>query len=114
MIRLVLSAALALATIAGAAHAQVVSPLVETSPVSRTVRYGDLDSSSSAGAQRLAFRIRTAARSVCGGDNPIVRTGMGFDDCVNRSIERAAAKLDNPMVDAALDLPSHAPAYARR
>ena len=62
----------------------------------------------------MLFRsIRTAARSVCGGDTPYIRTSSNFNVCVNDSIGRAAAKLDNPMVTAALHLPTAA-AYAGR
>ncbi|HVN00146.1 MAG TPA: UrcA family protein [Caulobacteraceae bacterium] len=115
MIRTVLPAALALAAICGAAQAQTdVAPYYPVVTVSQTVRFHDLDTSTSAGAERLAFRIRTAARSLCGGDNPAVRSGLGFEVCVRNSVEHAAMRLDNPMVSAALHVAGPQSAYARR
>ena len=111
MTRTVLPVALALAAICGAAQAQPAS--YPPGVVAQTVRFGDLDPSTASGAKHLAFRIRVAARSVCGGEIPVIRSSTGFQVCVNDSIERAAAKLDNPMVTAALHVPTAA-AYAGR
>jgi UrcA family protein len=115
MNRLVLPAALALVTIAGAAQAQSAGPFAYGSDSSnhQMVHYGDLDSSTSVGAQRLAFRIRVAARQLCG-DSPITRTGMGFDACVKGTVEEAAVRLNKPMVTAALGLAPSGSDYAGR
>ena len=115
MFRPVLFAALALATVSVAAKAQTPSSPFDNALAAQTVRFGDLDTSSSAGAKRLAFRIRGAARAVCGGnDLPVIVMSQGFDNCVHGAIERAATKVDNPMVDAALHLPNLRSAYAHR
>lgn len=113
MNRLVFAATLALTAMGGIAHARPALPFDAPEP-SQTVRYDDLDTSSPTGARRLAFRIRVAARVVCGGNDPVIVTGVGFDDCVNHSVARAAAQLGNPLVDAALRLPPDGLAYAHR
>ncbi len=115
MNRFVLTAAFAIAAIAGAAQAQTAGPFVYGSDSSnrQVVKYSDLDLSSPAGAQRMAFRIRVTARQLCG-DSPITRTGMGFDACVKSTVEVAAARLDQPMVTAALGLAPDSSAYAGR
>ena len=115
MIRTALfSAALAIATFAGAAvtHAQPADAY-GAQLVSASVRTDDLNPATSAGAQRLAFRIRIAAQSVCGGELRNVRTGAGFDACVRDTLAATASKLNDPMVSAALGV-SATSAYARR
>jgi UrcA family protein len=115
MIRLVLPTALAIAAIAGAAQAQAAGPFAYGSDSSnhQIVHYGDLDTSTSVGSQRLAFRIRVAARQLCG-DSPITRIGRGFDTCVKSTVEVAAARLNQPMVTAALGLARSGSDYAGR
>jgi UrcA family protein len=71
---------------------------------SRTVRLSDLDLTSVAGAKRLANRIKATARDVCEGDSALARTTPDFHQCVEDTIARAAAKLDAPLVNAALGL----------
>jgi UrcA family protein len=114
MIRIVLPAALVIAAIAADAQAQSAQAFYSPSVVSQTVRYRDLDTSTAEGAHRPAFRIRTAARSVCGGDNAVFRMGLAFDHCVQQAIERAADSLDNPLVSQALNLPTSGSQYAHR
>jgi UrcA family protein len=111
---IILASALALATIGGAVHAQPSADSWRWTPVSQTVRYGDLNLATSEGARRMAFRIRVAAQSVCGGDYSVVRTGTGFDECVSSTVEQAAMKLDAPLVTEALDATSSHSVLARR
>jgi UrcA family protein len=73
------------------------------------VAYQDAELRSPAGAARLAFRIRTAARQACGGDNLLVTTGFRFLRCQHRAIDQALATLDAPLVADAL---GRAPATA--
>jgi UrcA family protein len=116
MIRIVLPAAIAIAAIAAAAQAQTAGAVSYTPVAHQTVRFHDLDLSSPAGARRLAFRIRVAARELCGAPNTaIAQTGMAFDPCVKQAVEDAAARLDNPSVTAALGLtPTAGGVYAGR
>jgi UrcA family protein len=110
-----IAAALAVAACFGGAQAQTVRPMAyESEPVHQVVRFGDLDLATGAGAQRLAFRIRVAAQSVCGGDNTNIRFSTGFEDCVRTSIAQAAAGLHNSMVTSALGLSPNGPELARR
>src|SRR5271154_4745187 len=103
MIRSILPAALAIAAIAGAAQAQSAGPFSYGADNSsrQLVRYSDLDLSTPAGAQRMAFRMKVTARDLCG-DSPITRIGTGFDACVKSAVEEAAIRLNQPMVTAAL------------
>jgi UrcA family protein len=112
VIRIILPAALAIATIASAAQAQSTGPVSYTPAAHQTVRFGDLDTSTGDGAQRLAFRIRLSAQALCGGANPTVRNGMGFDACVKSAVEQSAKRLNQPMVTAALGLSPTRNAYA--
>ena len=118
MIRIILPAALAIAAVAGAAQAQTAGPFAYGPDTAnhQTVRFHDLDVSTPAGAQRLAFRLRVAARELCGGKyTAIAQTGMAFDPCVRQTVEDAAARLGNPLVTAALGLtPTAGGVYAGR
>jgi UrcA family protein len=64
----------------------------------RTVKYGDLDLSRTAGAASLYSRIQTAARAVC--DSPIssgVREALLLSrHCMEQSIARAVADVNAP------------------
>jgi UrcA family protein len=64
----------------------------------RTVKYGDLDLSRTAGAANLYSRIQTAARAVCG--SPIssgVREALLLSrHCIDQSIARAVADVNAP------------------
>jgi UrcA family protein len=71
--------------------------------VSTRVRLGDLDLTTSNGAQAAMGRIHRAAREVCGPD-PDVRdfdSRRQFDQCIDQAETRAVASLDMPMVTAA-------------
>ena len=96
---LVFAAALA----AGApAFAGPLSVRSDDETTSVTVRYDDTETRTAEGASKLAFRIRMAARKVCGGDNPVVVSGSGFQHCQHRAIDRALASLGAPLVADAL------------
>ncbi len=112
MNRFTLTAAFALAAIAGAAQAAGPFAYGSDSSDRQLVRYSDLDLSSHAD-QRMAFRISVTARDLCG-DSPITRIGRGFDACVKSTIEVAAAPANQPMVTAALGLGPDVSAYAGR
>ena len=64
----------------------------------RTVKYGDLDLSRTAGAAHLYSRIQTAARAVCG--SPVssgVREALLLSrHCMEQSIARAVADVNAP------------------
>jgi UrcA family protein len=104
MHRFIPPAALAIAMFGGVVHAQTAGPSYQAPVPAQLVRFGDLDTSTSVGAQRLAFRLRVAARSVCGGDSPAVRSGDGFQACVRTALEQAAVRINRPMVTEALNL----------
>jgi UrcA family protein len=111
---LALAAALGCAVLSSAADAQIIGPSAYGSEAAhQTVRFGDLDLTTDAGAKRLAFRIRVAAQTVCDGAIANVRFGTGFDGCVKTAIQQAAAQLKNPMLDAQLGLTPDGAVYAR-
>ena len=106
MITRAIIAALAIAVLVGAAEcrAQPVATDGYGQPaVSQKVRFGDLDPTTRAGAQRLAFRIRTTANELCMGDDPTVRSGVGLDECMKATIAAVEVRLNQPLVTAALD-----------
>lgn len=75
----------------------------DTQQISTTVRLGDLDLTSSDGAQAAMSRIHRAAREICGPD-PDVRefdSRRLYNQCVDQAVDRAVASLDMPMVTAA-------------
>jgi len=96
---LTLSAALALAapsnagnpTIAGDDQRNVI-----------TLKYAEADLQTIRGAKALAFRLRVAAADVCGGENPLVRTGNQFAKCREAAIDQAIATLNAPLLADAL------------
>lgn len=73
---------------------------------SKVVFMGDLDLSTSAGADTLVGRIRQAARDVCSpepshlGELANVRD---YDDCFTGAVERAVYDVDSPTVREAYD-----------
>jgi UrcA family protein len=78
--------AFALSTLAiTPAHAQV-QPTIQK----KLVHYGDLDLASTAGQARLSFRIRHAARAVCGiSDSRELRSITRADECYDQAIRSA-------------------------
>lgn len=69
--------------------------------VSTTVKYGDLDLSTQAGARAVLGRIHRAASEVCGPApfNPLDRR-WEYEPCVNKAIDGAVARLNSPTVTA--------------
>ncbi len=88
--------------------AAMTGPVVSADPVgapdliSRTVRFGDIDLQTQAGAKVAARRIHIAADYVCGGDQLLWRQASDFQSCRNEAIDRALASLQAPLVSAAL------------
>jgi len=104
-------AAIALAAILGAsasANAAGISFHGPTEWNTITVHYVVADVHTVQGARSLAFGIRVAAREVCGGNDPIVRLGGDFDECVSAAIDRAVRDLDAPLLADALGRPARA------
>jgi len=66
------------------------------------VAYGDLDLSTSEGAERFLVRLRTAAIRVCGGrpDLRDLEARRAFKECVDRNMNNAVAQLRAPRVTA--------------
>jgi UrcA family protein len=96
---LTLSAALALCapSIAG-------SPATAGDDQRNTIKlkYAEADLQTVRGAKALALRLRVAAADVCGGENPLVRTGGQFARCREATIDRAIAPLNAPLLADAL------------
>lgn len=95
----VAAAALAIAVAAPAA-AQDIGPL------SREVRYGDLDLSTSSGVKELNRRIRSAAREVClyeqagrRAPNPVVQR------CLRTAMSKANAEVNQAVASAGTGKP---------
>ncbi|MGH8137403.1 MAG: UrcA family protein [Steroidobacteraceae bacterium] len=67
-----------------------------------TVKYGDLDLSTTAGATALYGRIKRAARTVCGMDSiqPEERVYGNWKPCYNQAIATAVTKVNSPMLTA--------------
>jgi UrcA family protein len=65
-------------------------------PAFRTVQVRAMDLSTPDGVAALYRRIRNAARSVCGyADNRFREEQTAWDDCVDRSIAHAVARVGN-------------------
>jgi|SRR5271169_2430515 len=67
-----------------------------------TVRFGDLNIDTPAGAAALYRRIRHAAQGVCGDPQPPAShmTSPSWRNCVAQSIDRAVAAVDRPALTA--------------
>jgi UrcA family protein len=96
--------ALALAAFAAAtpAFSAPLSVWGDDERITAKVSYDTADLRSADGAARIAFRIRIAARQVCGGGNPLVASGARFQHCQHQSIDQALATLNAPLVADAL------------
>ena len=72
------------------------------------VKMGDLNLASPEGAQQMMNRIHAAARSVCQDldSDPISRVTR-YDACMGRIIGDAVAKLNSPLVSAAMQNDGH-------
>jgi UrcA family protein len=99
------ASAVAFAAALAAAAPAFAAPLAiwgDDEKVTAKVTYNDAELRSTEGAAKLAFRIRMAARQVCGGDNPVVMTGAHFLRCQHKAIDQAVASLNAPLVADAL------------
>jgi UrcA family protein len=66
---------------------------------SATVQFDDLDLSRKAGVAKLYFRIRAAAKRVCGEQaNERLVAKQTYDVCVKRAVSAAVARIDRPML----------------
>src|SRR5271154_1506917 len=105
MNRFLTAAVLSLAAAATLAYAAPV--LAQTSPAqtsdavpSISVRFGDLNVGSPAGAKVLLRRIEAAANIACGGAPDIRRLDQlgGFEACRRSAVARAVVAVDSPML----------------
>lgn len=90
---------IAFAALAFAAFASPAAAETGRSHEGVQVFYGDLDTTSQAGAKALLTRIRTAARQVCGWD----RQARGLElqqqrACLDGAVSRAVARVNVPTV----------------
>jgi UrcA family protein len=89
----------AAAALSGAipARAQASDPVPSV-----TVKYGDLDIGSPAGAQVLLRRIEAAANTACGGPPDIRELSQwaSFEACRRFAVARAVVSVDSPMLTA--------------
>jgi UrcA family protein len=67
-----------------------------------TVKYGDLDIGSPAGAQALLRRIEAAANTACGGAPDIRELSQwaSFESCRRSAVAGAVVAVDSPMLTA--------------
>ena len=65
------------------------------------------------GARKVAFRLRVAAYTVCGGYSPHGREATDFDQCRQSAIERAVSGINAPVLARALGLQGEALAQSR-
>lgn len=73
---------------------------------SKTVRFGDLDVSTPAGADALLSRIRTASRTVCSHGyrgRMSLHERRDFDRCVNEAVQEGVQSANSPLVTAAFE-----------
>jgi UrcA family protein len=96
--------------VAGAASFTCAQPTINTDGTrSERVSYRDLNITEADGAGVLMNRIRHAAKDVCGPaqyDDMLGGGGRDYANCVRKSVQRAVAELNNPVVDALAD-PQH-------
>jgi UrcA family protein len=81
--------------------APVLAQTSDTVP-SVSVKYGDLDIGSPAGAQLLLKRIEAAAGAACGGEPDIrqLPQWVSFEACRRSAVARAVVAVDSPMLTA--------------
>jgi UrcA family protein len=99
------SAALVVALVAISGVARSAEPSSFDASSSVHVGYGDLNLASSAGAQAMLSRIRSAANEVCGGqlDRRVIGEPAAFERCRADTVNRTVGRLDAPMVTALND-----------
>ena len=81
--------------------APVLAQTSDTVP-SVSVKYGDLNIGSPAGAQMLLKRIEAAANTACGGAPDIRQLNQwtSFEACRRSAVARAVVAVDSPMLTA--------------
>jgi UrcA family protein len=67
-----------------------------------TIRFADLNLSTSAGAQTLYHRISGAARMVCGPEGRNLDEQREARGCYEQAVRRAVAQVHNPLLSAEL------------
>jgi len=72
--------------------------------VSIKLTYSNADIHTVGGAKRFALRMRVAAATVCGGDDPALRMDVHYADCQQAAIRRATSSLNAPLLADALGL----------
>jgi len=65
-----------------------------------TVRYGDLNLASAAGATTLYNRIRGAARFVCGEEGRGIDEQLVWNDCYHTTVSDAVSAVHSPLLSA--------------
>ena len=107
VLRLALAATLSCA-------APVLAQTSDTVP-SVSVKYGDLNLGSPAGAQVLLKRIEAAANTACGGAPDIRELSQlaSFEACRRSAVARAVVAVDSPMLTAMAHRGSPATVAAR-
>jgi len=67
---------------------------------SKKVSYAGLNLSSQAGAEILYGRIKSAARDVCGGRDPVLRGSITRTPCYRDAVSNAVAQVNSPVLSA--------------
>ena len=102
MVRFLTAPVLCLAAAATLSCAAPVLAQTSDTVPSVTVKYGDLNIGSRAGAQVLLKRIEAAANTACGGAPDIRQLDQlaGIEACRRSAVARAVVAVDSPMLTA--------------
>jgi len=100
--KLTLTALAAFAALGLAASAHAAGSSNDPDAVSVKVSIGDLNLGSTIGAKTALQRIRHAAKDICGEapDPRAIEMGRQYAGCMDDTVNRAVASLDNPTVTA--------------
>ena len=90
------------AVLAAAAPTRAASVWNDPATITVIVPTADLDLAGQAGAQTLIARIHGAARAICGVEPAAIQFELHrlYQTCVSGALDRAVAKLDDPVVTA--------------
>jgi UrcA family protein len=91
---------LALAAAACLAPAAQADTAAASAVYTLKVSYRDLDPNSEAGAQRLYYRIRGAARRVCGEEGRSLDDQLQWNRCVHAAVTDAVKAVHSPQLSA--------------
>ena len=102
MTRFLIAPALCLAAAATLSCAAPALAQISDTVPSVSVKYGDLNIGSRAGAQALLKRIEAAANTACGGAPDIRQLNQlaSFEACRRSAVARAVVAVDLPMLTA--------------